>query len=65
MTEYQQNKKNADIFTQAIKDLASKPENLENLNAYLCYHFPKWLEKFANTPEGITAELRQFAEMII
>lgn len=63
MTEYQQNKKNADIFTQAIKDLASKPENLENLNAYLCYHFPKWLEMWANTPEGIAGEMKNFAEM--
>lgn len=65
MTEYQQNKKNADIFTQAIKDLASKPENLENLNNYLSYHFPKWLEMWANTPENIAGELKQFAEMQI
>lgn len=65
MTEYQQNKKNADIFTQAIKDLASKPENLENLNSYLSYHFPKWLEMWANTPENIAGELKQFAEMQI
>ena len=63
MTEYQQNKKNADIFTQAIKDLASKPENLENLNNYLCYHFPKWLVMWANTPEGIAGEMKNFAEM--
>ena len=63
MSEYQQNKKNADIFTQAIRDLASKPENLENLNSYLCYHFPKWLEMYANTPEGLAEELKMFAEM--
>ena len=63
MLDYQENKQSADIFTQAIRDLASKPENLENLNSYLCYHFPKWLEKYANTPEGLAEELKAFAEM--
>ena len=63
MLDYQQNKQNADIFTQAIKELANKPENLENLNSYLCHHFPKWLEKWANTPEGLAEELKAFAEM--
>ena len=65
MSEYQQNKKNADIFTQAIRDLASKPENLENLNSYLCYHFQKWLEMYANTPEGLAEEMKNFATMDI
>ena len=63
MLDYQQNKKNADIFTQAIKDLASKPENLENLNSYLSFHFSTWLEKWANTPEGLAEELKAFATM--
>ena len=61
MTEYQQNKQIADIFIQAIKDLASKPENLENLNSYLCYHFPKWLEMYASTPEGLAEEMKMFS----
>ena len=65
MTKQEQNKKSADIFTQAIKDLASKPENLENLNNYLCHHFRKWLEVWANTPEAIAGELKSFAEMNI
>ena len=63
MLEYQQNKQNADIFTQAIKELASKPENLENFNGYLCYHFPAWLEKWANTPEGLAEEMKNFANL--
>ena len=63
MSDYQQNKQNADIFTQAIRDLASKPENLENLNSYLCYHFPEWLEKWANTPEGLAEEMKNFANL--
>ena len=63
MSDYQQNKESANIFTQAIKDLASKSENLENFNSYLCYHFPEWLEMYANTPEGLAEELKMFAEM--
>lgn len=50
-------------FINAIKTIASKPENLDNLESYLSYHFAEWLEKFANTPEGIAAEMREFAEM--
>jgi len=52
-------------FCEALRTIAGKPENLDNLELYLSMHFPEWLEKFANTPENITAELRQFAEMII
>lgn len=50
-------------FTEAIKTIAGKPQNLENLEYYLSIHFSEWLNKFANTPERITAELKQFAEM--
>ena len=52
-------------FCEAIRALASKPENLENLECYLSYHFAAWLEKYANTPEGMAAEMREFANMII
>lgn len=52
-------------FCEALQTIAGKPENLENFELYLSMHFPEWLEKFANTPENITAELRQFAEMVI
>lgn len=55
----------ASDFITAIKALAEKPQNLENFKHYLAYHFPKWLEIWANTPEKITAELKQFAEMEI
>jgi hypothetical protein len=56
---------NAKQFCEAIHTIASKPENLENLEIYLSMHFSEWLEKFANTPETITAELKAFAEMEI
>ena len=52
-------------FCEAIRTLASKPENLENLECYLSYCFPAWLEKFANTPEGLTSEMLHFANMKI
>lgn len=52
-------------FINAIKTIANKPENLDNLELYLSYHFAEWLEKFANTPEDMAAEMREFAEMEI
>lgn len=52
-------------FIKAIKTIAQKENNLNNLECYLSHHFPVWLEKFANTPEKITAELKAFAEMEI
>ena len=50
-------------FVNAIKTIANKPENLDNLESYLSYHFAEWLEKYANTPEDMVAEMRAFAEM--
>lgn len=52
-------------FCEAIRTIASKPENLDNLECYLSHHFAAWLEKFANTPEGIASEMREFANMTI
>lgn len=52
-------------FCEAIKTIAEKPENLENLELYLSIHFATWLEKFANDPGSITAEIKAFAEMVI
>lgn len=54
--------KTAAEFIQAIKTISEKPENLNNFQHYLSIHFDTWLKKFANTPEGITAELIAFAE---
>ena len=50
-------------FCEALQAIAGKPQNLENLEYYLSIHFSEWLSKFANTPEEITAELKQFAKM--
>lgn len=52
-------------FCDAVKEIASKPENLENLENYLEYHFDKWLEKYAATPACMAAEMSDFAQMEI
>lgn len=56
---------NAKEFCAVLQTIAGKPQNLENLELYLSIHFSEWLEKFANAPDGITAELKAFAEMEI
>lgn len=65
--EYQaeRKKKAATDFVEAIKTIASKPENLENLESYLAQHFPEWLKKFAYDPDCIAAEMKEFANMNI
>ena len=52
-------------FCEAIRALANKPENLNNLESYLTYNFDKWLTTWANTPEDLAAEMKEFAEMEI
>ena len=52
-------------FIEAIKTLASKPENLENLQFYLEQHFPAWLKKWAYDPDSFAAEMKEFANMDI
>ena len=52
-------------FCDAIRELANKPENLQNLESYLEYHFKAWMEKYANTPDGMAAEMSSFAHMEI
>ena len=50
-------------FCEAIRTLANKLENLNNLESYLTYNFDKWLTTWANTPEGLAEEMKEFAEM--
>ena len=52
-------------FCNAIRELANKPENLKNLENYLEYHFETWMEKYASTPDGMAAEMSNFAQMDI
>lgn len=57
--------KEAAQFIEAIKTIASKPENLENLESYLSIHFANWVNRFASTPEDLVCEIQEFANMII
>ena len=52
-------------FCSAIREFANKPENLQNLESYLEYHFDKWMEKYANSPDSMAAEMAEFAQMEI
>lgn len=57
------NEKYAEMFVNTIKELTSKQENLDNLQHYLENHFDVWMEKYANTPSGLTSELKHFTKM--
>jgi len=59
------NKESAHVFVEAIRELASKPENLSNLESYLAQHFDKWLVWIGNEPENLVTEMKSFAEMEI
>lgn len=58
-------KEEAASVAQSIRELASKPENLDNLENYLSMHFGEWLERFSADPENMACELKQFARMDI
>ena len=53
----------AKVFIEAIKTIAEKSENIDNLQCYLENHFDVWMEKCAHTPEGLAYEMKSFAEM--
>lgn len=53
----------AAAFCAAIKTFNRNPDNLDNLESYLSFHFYNWLQKFAYDPETLTAELTRFANM--
>lgn len=57
------NKENAVLTCKAIKELANNEAALENLQSYLTQHYDVWLQKYASTPDGLTTELIQFANM--
>lgn len=59
------NEKCAEIFCNAIRTLANKPENINNLESYLNYHFEGWLKAYGNNPEDLAMEMKSFAEMEI
>ena len=63
----EKNEKLSHEFIEAIRTFAEKPDNIENFESYLGYHFEAGLEKFAHTSkesfESIVSEMKHFAEM--
>lgn len=53
----------AKIFCDAIRTMSEKPENINNMESYLTWHFTIWLEKYGNCPENLAMEMKGFAEM--
>ena len=47
----------------AIQKLAADEDHLNNFVSYLTHSFPEWLRTYANTPEGLVSEFREFANM--
>jgi hypothetical protein len=60
MRKYEQE---AETICTAIRELAEHEEALENFKGYLSIHFGAWLEKYANTPDGIADEFEQFSKI--
>lgn len=50
-------------FCDAIRAFADKPDNLDNFESYLSIHFAEWLKKYASTPEKISKEMLNFANI--
>lgn len=55
------NEQKSHEFVNALKELISKPDNLENFEWYLERHYKLWWDKYANTSDGIVSELNRFA----
>lgn len=58
-------KEEAASVAQSIRELANKPDNLDNFESYLSMHFGEWLGRFATDPENMAYELKHFAQMDI
>ena len=59
----QEQERAAERFIAALRELASKEENLANFESYLVSHFSEWLRRYANSPEDIVAEFELFANI--
>lgn len=55
--------KEARRLIEAIRRLASNEGNLLTMETYLSFHFQDWMEKFANTPEGMADEFESFSKI--
>lgn len=59
------NEECAKIFCDAIREIAKKPQNIDNFENYLGIHFSDWLKLYADEPYRLANEMKSFAEMEI
>ena len=59
----EENRKNAETVQKALENFSNHPERIDNFIFYLERHFSFWMQNYASTPEGLTAELLHFSEM--
>lgn len=48
----QEQERAAERFISALRELASKKENICNFESYLISHFSEWLRRYATSPEN-------------
>lgn len=65
MVRSMNDKECAKMLCEAIKKLANNPNNLDNMRVYLENHFTIWMKKYADEPEYLAKEFKEFAEMSI
>ena len=53
----------AKMLCDAIRKFADNPDAIDNFEYYLTRHFRSWLECWADTPEGMASEFKQFASI--
>jgi len=47
----------------AIVKLANNPDGLDNFKNYLRHHFGAWFDRICKTPEDLTTEIEEFANI--
>ena len=50
-------------LADAIRTFGQNPDNLDNFESYLAYHFDVWMQQYAKDPEGLVSEFEYFANM--
>ncbi len=53
----------AERTIEALRKMLSNDFATGNFKMYLSNHYAEWLDKFANTPDGMATELEQFASI--
>ena len=57
------NEKLASEFIEALKVLVNDEQKLYNFECYLLHHFNTWMIKFANNPESLVSEIKEFSKI--